>query len=545
MIQIIDVREHPEWIDRAADYFSSQGSASRQAWLESMGDSISNDNALPRWFLVLREGKIAGGYSLTYDDSMMEKGSGPWLRALHVEPEEEKELASKLLAAARLSAAELGFDKAYLHGDHTDHYEKQGWRYVGDVLLDGGGKRQVYQADTPLIETARLRLRPFRNSDAAAVISFLKEEFSTTKAALEWIHWQRDRWDMRKPFVVFCIELKETGQCIGRVYFHSKAELGGEVEIGYGIAEEYRCNGYATEAAKAAVWFAFEKAEQNVICAIVKGENIASRRVIEKAGFVYSNVRSVIDDDGADVLFDYFQMCHIDYLPGPEWDIASLYRPESMDAFFNARADGYDDHMLRQNGIEDYRRLGDCFPATENEIAILDIGCGTGIELDYIWEKAPKAHITCVDVSRGMLELLLYNHPLSHQRISVVEASYLDWAYPEAAFDIATSNMTMHHFWEEEKIGVYKKIADALKPGGIYIEGDFIVNAILAKQYKQRYERIIGSMPDNPKAGEYHIDIPFTIETQKRLLHSAGFSRVEVLAVDTNHGKGAILKASK
>ncbi|MCL2463147.1 MAG: GNAT family N-acetyltransferase, partial [Defluviitaleaceae bacterium] len=65
---------------------------------------------------------------------------------------------------------------------------------------------------------------------------------------------------------------------------------------------------YATEAAKAVVKFAFEQAGQEVLCAIVKPENIASRRVLEKLGFTKSEVRTVPDENGEDCEFDYFRL---------------------------------------------------------------------------------------------------------------------------------------------------------------------------------------------------------------------------------------------
>ncbi|MDR1060090.1 MAG: GNAT family N-acetyltransferase [Clostridiales bacterium] len=399
------------------------------------------------------------------------------------------------------------------------------------------------------IETSRLILRPFTESDAAAVKCFAESEFETEADALKWIHWINEmpgkRPDTNRLLIMFAIELKQTSECIGRAYIHSKIELNGEVEIGYGISNKRRNMGYATEAAKAAVWFAFERAGQDALSAIVKPENAASRRVIEKLGFVSGGVRTVLDDDGKYFDFDYFRLYHTDCLPSPEWDVHSLYKPELMGAFFDIRSNGYNDKMLSGGGVEDYIKLGACFPKTDRSLNILDVGCGTGIELDYIWAQATNAHIACVDVSRGMLDLLLKNHSGSHDRITIVEASYIDWTYPENVYDIVVSNMTMHHLWPDEKIEVYRKIHSALKPDGRYVEGDFVVDAIAAKQYQRRYEIITANLTGKAEPGKYHIDIPCTIETQIELLRDAGFSSVEVLRDNINHGNGAILQARK
>ena len=173
------------------------------------------------------------------------------------------------------------------------------------------------QAPHVEIETSRLILRPLTEADVATVRLINGDEHKTDEAAIEFIRWQSNPGRL---LIQFYIWLRQTNQCIGRVYIHAKPEINNEVEIGYGITEQHRNQGYATEAAKAAVWYAFEQAGQEVLSAIVKPENTASRRVIEKLGFISGGVRTVLDDDGEYFDFDYFRLYHTDYLPGPEWD---------------------------------------------------------------------------------------------------------------------------------------------------------------------------------------------------------------------------------
>ena len=293
------------------------------------------------------------------------------------------------------------------------------------------------------IETSRLILRSFTEADAPTashnsktpVVSHFMSDMvlENEDAALDWIRWVNNGMNTDIPCVVLAIELKRSEKCIGLIGVAPKRELDGEIEILFSIADEYQGNGFATEAGKAIIWWAFEQGGQDVLSAIVKPENKASRRVIEKLGFVYGDTR-VLPYDGADCEFDYFRFYHTDDLPSPEWDIHNLYKAEPMGTFFNVRSDGYNEKMLSGSGLEDYKKLGACFPKTDKALNILDIGCGTGIELDYIWAQAPNAQITCVDVSRWMLDLLLKNHPENHDRITIIEASYIDWTYPENAY---------------------------------------------------------------------------------------------------------------
>ena len=175
--------------------------------------------------------------------------------------------------------------------------------------------------DVVQMRTARLFLRTLTEADADIVKNLWSDEFKTTEAALEHIRWINNRaYENRLVFNLY-IWVTQLNVCIGRVYIHAKPELNGEVEIGYGISEAYRNNGYTTEAAKALVQYAFEKAGQDALAAIVKPENIASRRVLEKLGFVYRNNRMVTDDDGVDREFRYYQ------LPRSDWQLGSSSAP--------------------------------------------------------------------------------------------------------------------------------------------------------------------------------------------------------------------------
>jgi ribosomal-protein-alanine N-acetyltransferase len=159
------------------------------------------------------------------------------------------------------------------------------------------------------LKTERLLLRTITEADAVVVrdLDVTKGEFETEADALEWISWVKKKNDEGRLIINFYIWLAQSNQCIGRVYIHSKPELNGEVEIAYGINEDCRNKGYATEAAKAVVKFAFENARQESLSAIVKPDNISSRRVIEKLGFTYLGVRTVWDE-GENVDFDYFKL---------------------------------------------------------------------------------------------------------------------------------------------------------------------------------------------------------------------------------------------
>lgn len=167
--------------------------------------------------------------------------------------------------------------------------------------------------ETVRLNTERLFLRTPIEADAPVLRNVFKDEYATDEAALNHIRWIHNNGYDNRLVVNFTIWLAHADECIGRVYLHAKPEIDGEVEIGYGLSEEYRGHGYATEAAKAVVRYAFEQAGQDVLVAIVKPENSASRRVIEKLGFTRHSVRPVLDDDGVVRDFIYYRLYRDDW----------------------------------------------------------------------------------------------------------------------------------------------------------------------------------------------------------------------------------------
>jgi SAM-dependent methyltransferase len=148
MIRIVNVRDCPEWIESAADYFSTRWNIERQLYHDSMNESVTTVESVPRWYLLLRGEEIIGGFGLIDNDFMVRTDLCPWLCALYIEPSMRgQQLGAKLLAHSRREAAKLGFDKVFLNTDHVGYYEKYDWQYIGDFPHQNGVDTRVYEAD--------------------------------------------------------------------------------------------------------------------------------------------------------------------------------------------------------------------------------------------------------------------------------------------------------------------------------------------------------------------------------------------------------------
>ena len=98
---------------------------------------------------------------------------------------------------------------------------------------------------------------------------------------------KRDHWE-RHGFGLWLLRDRHTGLVVGRGGLQYTDAIGGfAVEAAWTIVPERWGEGLATELAVASVAVAFDVLELNELIAITLPDNLASRRVMEKAGFAY------------------------------------------------------------------------------------------------------------------------------------------------------------------------------------------------------------------------------------------------------------------
>lgn len=190
---------------------------------------------------------------------------------------------------------------------------------------------------------------------------------------------------------------------------------------------------------------------------------------------------------------------------------------EEMSDFFSKRLDGYEEHMSVWK--KSYKLFAELLPLRCRKI--LDLGCGTGLELDYILEKNPAAEVTGVDLCHSMLDKLSEKH--SDKYLVTVCQDYFRYDIGCEKWDAVISFESLHHFLPERKGELYRKIYHGLKKDGVFLLGDYIAccdeeEELLRNVYlKKRKQSLI---PDNHFV---HFDIPLTLEHESRLLQNAGF----------------------
>lgn len=214
---------------------------------------------------------------------------------------------------------------------------------------------------------------------------------------------------------------------------------------------------------------------------------------------------------------------------------------EKMSDFFENRLDGYDEHMMTNIESADafYPFTAKQLPAAEN-CHIIDLGCGTGLELEEYYLLNPSAKVTGIDLSQGMLSAL--KKKFVGKDVTLVLGSYFDVPFGESIFDAAVSVESLHHFTKEEKVPLYAKLHTALKDGGYFILTDYF--SLSDEEELLHCHNLLALKAEQGIHDHafYHYDTPLTVEHETAAFLEAGFSSVEVL---NNWGATYTLKAIK
>lgn len=148
---------------------------------------------------------------------------------------------------------------------------------------------------TPTLETARLRLRPFSITDADDLFELQSDAFVLR-------YWDAPPWTERaraEGFIASCARISDEGSG-GRFAIVRRSDLSfigwcgltrwnpdyRSARVGYCFDDAAWGHGYATEAARAVLQWAFATLDLNRVQAETDTRNAASARVLEKLGFV-------------------------------------------------------------------------------------------------------------------------------------------------------------------------------------------------------------------------------------------------------------------
>jgi len=200
---------------------------------------------------------------------------------------------------------------------------------------------------------------------------------------------------------------------------------------------------------------------------------------------------------------------------------------EPMAQFFNNRAAIYDEvhtgHI--DGGLATKELVAQHLPERTRDV--LDLGCGTGLELPPLFARFPQANVVGIDLAQDMLDIL-------HERcadfdVQTLCMSYFDYEFPAESFDAVISVMSLHHFTPKQKLDLYTCVRKTLRPGGVFLNCDYIIGSPLRERLSFTRLKLM-----RKQAGDMHFDTPLTAKHELRLLRRAGFAQMDVIWQEGN-----------
>ena len=136
-LRYITLRETPELMNTAAEWFHSKWGVPKEAYLACMEAYLNRETELG-WFLCLDAGQIVGGLGVIENDFHDRPDLTPNVCAVYTEESHRcRGIAGQLLNMAVEDLRGKGISPAYLVTDHIGFYERYGWEFLCMVQGDG------------------------------------------------------------------------------------------------------------------------------------------------------------------------------------------------------------------------------------------------------------------------------------------------------------------------------------------------------------------------------------------------------------------------
>ena len=134
--QYITLRNKPEWMVLAAEWFHSKWRVPTEAYLECMEAYLRGETEYG-WYLCLDGNQIVGGLGVIENDFHDKKDLTPNICAVYTEDTYRCQgIAGRLLNMAVEDLRLKGVSPVYLITDHTGFYERYGWEFLCMVQGD-------------------------------------------------------------------------------------------------------------------------------------------------------------------------------------------------------------------------------------------------------------------------------------------------------------------------------------------------------------------------------------------------------------------------
>jgi Predicted acetyltransferase len=147
-MNVISVREHPEYKQAAIRYFQEKWATEQSAMVyeNCIHHALLTDSPLPQWYLLEDGDDLIGCAGLIPNDFISRMDLWPWICALYIEKDRRgQNLGALLIDRAKQDARTAGFQRIYISTGHIGYYEHYGFKHIGTGYHPWGDSSRIYE----------------------------------------------------------------------------------------------------------------------------------------------------------------------------------------------------------------------------------------------------------------------------------------------------------------------------------------------------------------------------------------------------------------
>jgi tRNA (cmo5U34)-methyltransferase len=170
---------------------------------------------------------------------------------------------------------------------------------------------------------------------------------------------------------------------------------------------------------------------------------------------------------------------------------------------------------------------------------VLDIGAGTGLFTQFVYDLNPNLHFTLTDLSGQMLNVARERFE-GNNNFEYIELDFSREPLP-GKYDLIISGLAIHHLEDADKAKLYKSCYQTLNEGGLFINADQVAgkNLLFDSLYKYYWRETVSNSGLDREAliqafERTKLDKLAPLETQLKMLEKAGFNEVDCIYKNMN-----------
>ena len=200
-------------------------------------------------------------------------------------------------------------------------------------------------------------------------------------------------------------------------------------------------------------------------------------------------------------------------------------RPRTADTFDPEQARRFLPRARHQGRVRTeriYEQLPEVAARLARGARVLEVGCGSGMQMEALAAALPRATFVGIDVLAGPLEVgaeAVRQGPYA-DRIAFRHLA-AEALVEEAAFDLVLLNIVLHELRPEIRPAAVERMVAALRPGGLFISNDFAYPNTLAEFRDPRFALGVFDQAQETAWGSRHL----TQDELTTLFITHGFAR--------------------